>query len=142
MVDSISTAAQDRAQDTLDGTITLAQGFPSLRCERSRRPTRPGSPPCIHAEYGMTELLSQAYSKSDGLFESVPWMRILVRNDDDPFEVHEAGEGIINIIDLSNIYSCSFIATDDLGKVSADGRFEVFGRTDNSDIRGCSLLLV
>jgi len=96
----------------------------------------------VHSEYGMTELLSQAYSKSDGLFESVPWMRILVRNDDDPFEVHEAGEGIINIIDLSNIYSCSFIATDDLGKVSADGRFEVFGRTDNSDIRGCSLLLV
>jgi len=88
----------------------------------------------------MTELLSQAYSKSDGLFESVPWMRILVRNDDDPFEVHEAGEGIINIIDLSNIYSCSFIATDDVGKLYPDGSFEVLGRLDSSDLRGCSLM--
>jgi hypothetical protein len=96
----------------------------------------------VHSEYGMTELLSQAYSKADGVFESVPWMKMLVRNDDDPFEVNETGEGIINIIDLANIYSCAFIATDDLGKISSDGTFEVLGRTDNSDIRGCSLLSV
>jgi len=98
--------------------------------------------PQIHAEYGMTEMLSQAYSGGNGFFESVPWMKALVRDDDDPFALHETGEGIINIIDLANIYSCSFIATDDLGRIFPDGRFEVLGRTDHSDIRGCSLLLV
>lgn len=96
----------------------------------------------VHSEYGMTELLSQAYSKKDGIFKSVPWMKILVRDDDDPFAVHETGEGIINIIDLGNIYSCCFIATDDLGNISEDGSFEVLGRMDNSDIRGCSLLSI
>ena len=96
----------------------------------------------VHSEYGMTELLSQAYSKKDGIFKSVPWMKILVRDDDDPFVVRETGEGIINIIDLGNIYSCCFIATDDIGNILKDGSFEVLGRTDNSDIRGCSLLTV
>jgi hypothetical protein len=98
--------------------------------------------PVIHAEYGMTELLSQAYSKGEGLFEPVPWMKVLVRNEDDPFDVLEQGAGIINIIDLANIHSCSFIATEDAGKVFDDGRFEVWGRVDNSDLRGCSLLVV
>ncbi len=68
-------------------------------------------------------------------------MQVLVRNEDDPLDVQLQGEGILNIIDLANLYSCSFIATDDVGKVYADGSFEVWGRLDNSDIRGCSLLV-
>lgn len=96
----------------------------------------------VHAEYGMTELLSQAYSAGEGLFEAVPWMKTLVRREDDPFAISQEGEGILNIIDLANIYSCAFLATEDIGKVHPDGRFEVSGRVDNSDIRGCSLLVV
>lgn len=96
----------------------------------------------IHAEYGMTELLSQAYSAGNGIFEPVPWMKVLVRSEDDPFDVQEQGGGIINIIDLANMHSCSFIATDDAGKVFEGGRFEVWGRVDNSDLRGCSLMVV
>jgi len=115
----------------------------------------------IHSEYGMTELLSQAYSKGDGIFYCPPWMKVLVRDEEDPFEVQssEPGvqssefrvksidsrlttKGVINIIDLANIYSCSFIATDDAGKLYADGSFEVLGRIDNSDIRGCSLMAI
>jgi hypothetical protein len=95
----------------------------------------------IHSEYGMTELLSQAYSTGDGLFRSPPWMKVLVRQEDDPFDVRITGSGVINVIDLANIYSCSFIATDDIGKVFAGNNFEVQGRTDNSDIRGCSLMV-
>jgi Acyl-protein synthetase, LuxE len=96
----------------------------------------------IHAEYGMTELLSQAYSAGNGVFVCPPWMRALVRTEDDPMEVMEEGEGILNIIDLANKWSCSFLATEDVGVVYADGRFEVRGRVDNSDLRGCSLLVV
>jgi hypothetical protein len=96
--------------------------------------------PAIHSEYGMTELLSQAYSKADGIFECPPWMKIILREDDDPLSIKVRGRGLINIIDLANIYSCSFIATDDVGFVHADGKFEVLGRRDNSDLRGCSLL--
>jgi hypothetical protein len=96
----------------------------------------------IHAEYGMTELLSQAWSRGEGVFRPVPWMKALVRNEDDPFDLREEGAGILNIIDLANIYSCSFLATEDVGTVMANGSFEVSGRVDNSDIRGCSLLLV
>ncbi|MDR3716685.1 MAG: acyl transferase [Puia sp.] len=95
----------------------------------------------VHAEYGMTELLSQAYSAGGGQFRSVPWMRALVRNDDDPLAVGQQGEGILNIIDLANLYSCAFIATEDLGRVEEDGSFRVSGRVDNSDIRGCSLMV-
>jgi hypothetical protein len=95
----------------------------------------------IHSEYGMTELLSQSYSTGNGLFQSPAWMKILVRQEDDPFDVRTTGSGVINVIDLVNIYSCSFIATDDIGKVFADSSFEVQGRTDNSDIRGCSLMV-
>jgi hypothetical protein len=97
----------------------------------------------IHSEYGMTELLSQAYSGRDGLFYSPPWMKVLVRDPLDPLTImSEAGRsGGINIIDLANIGSCSFIATDDLGSVNNDGSFEITGRLDNSDIRGCNLLI-
>jgi phenylacetate-coenzyme A ligase PaaK-like adenylate-forming protein len=98
----------------------------------------------IHSEYGMTELLSQAYSYKDGIFRSPPWMKILIRDDDDPQEVkanpRSKIRGAINIIDLVNVHSCSFIATDDLGRLHPDSSFEVMGRMDNSDIRGCSLM--
>ena len=96
----------------------------------------------IHSEYGMTELLSQAYSKGEGIFVCPPWMKVLVRDEEDPLRVSNSGRGVLNVIDLANIYSCSFIATDDVGRVYEDGSFEVYGRLDNSDIRGCSLLVV
>lgn len=96
----------------------------------------------IWSEYGMTELLSQAYSKGDGLFESPPWMKILIRDVNDPFfYLPEGRTGGINIIDLANVNSCAFIATKDLGKIHSSGKFEVLGRFDNSDIRGCNLLV-
>jgi len=97
--------------------------------------------PLIHSEYGMTELLSQAYSYGHGLFDCPPWMKVLVRQDDDPLDVRVTGSGVINVIDLANLYSCSFIATDDVGTVQEDGSFEVLGRVDTSDIRGCNLLI-
>ncbi|MEH6680638.1 MAG: acyl transferase [Sediminicola sp.] len=97
----------------------------------------------IHSEYGMTELLSQAYSKGDGLFRSPPWMKILVRDPEDPLTLQEHGKtGGINVIDLANFHSCPFIATQDLGKVYPDGSFEVLGRFDHSDIRGCNLMVL
>lgn len=97
----------------------------------------------IHSEYGMTELLSQAYSKGNGIFYCPPWMKIVIRDPLDPLTLmNEPGQtGGINIIDLANINSCSFIATSDLGKVHADEGFEVIGRFDNSDIRGCNLMV-
>ncbi|MCS6818708.1 MAG: acyl transferase, partial [Chitinophagales bacterium] len=95
----------------------------------------------IHSEYGMTELLSQAYSKGKGLFKCPPWMKVLIRNVYNPLETGLKNKpGGINVIDLANIYSCSFIATDDWGIVRPDEMFEVLGRLDNSDQRGCSLL--
>lgn len=100
----------------------------------------------IHSEYGMTELLSQAYSKGNGLFHAPPWMKVLVREYNDPFAVNERSKsekplnGLINVIDFANLYSCSFIATDDVGKIYKDNSFEVLGRRDTSDLRGCSLL--
>ncbi len=98
--------------------------------------------PVVHAEYGMTELLSQAYSKGNGLFTTPPWMKILLRDENDPFDLKTGkGAGVINVIDLANIYSCAFIATDDIGKMHEDGRFEVLGRLDNSALRGCSLMV-
>jgi hypothetical protein len=95
----------------------------------------------IHSEYGMTELLSQAYSYGNGVFNSPPWMKVLIRQDDDPLDVRLTGSGVLNIIDLANLYSCSFIATDDVGTVMPDSSFEVLGRIDTSDIRGCNLLI-
>ena len=97
----------------------------------------------IHSEYGMTELLSQAYSKGNGLFETPPWMRIIVRDSEDPLTIlPHSKTGGLNIVDLANINSCSFIATQDLGKTNADGTFEILGRFDNSDIRGCNLMVI
>lgn len=96
----------------------------------------------IQGEYGMTELMSQAYAKKDGRYYCPPWMRVLVRTEDDPFEVREHGEGLLQIIDLANVNSCSCIATQDMGKVYRDGSFEIFGRVDHADLRGCSLLVV
>ncbi len=103
----------------------------------------------IHSEYGMTELLSQAYSKEKGIFYCPPFMRVLVRNEEDPFDICSTvntknifESGGINIIDLANLYSCSFIATDDMGKIYADKSFEILGRLENSDVRGCGLMIM
>ena len=103
----------------------------------------------IHSEYGMTELLSQAYSRDNGVFNCPPWMKVLVRDEEDPllisvprFQTVAPITGTINVIDLANIYSCSFIATDDVGKLYPGGSFEMLGRMDNSDLRGCSLMVM
>ncbi|MFD2517082.1 LuxE/PaaK family acyltransferase [Salinimicrobium flavum] len=97
----------------------------------------------IHSEYGMTELLSQAYSTGDGVFECPPWMKILIRDPEDALSLLPPGKtGGLNIIDLANINSCSFIATQDLGKDLENGKTEILGRFDNSDIRGCNLLII
>lgn len=104
--------------------------------------------PAIHSEYGMTELLSQAYSAGGGIYQCPPWMRVLLREEEDPLTIkslpvgNSIATGAINVIDLANIHSCCFIATDDAGLLYPDGRFEVRGRMDNSDLRGCSLMLV
>ncbi|MFC6101745.1 LuxE/PaaK family acyltransferase [Olivibacter domesticus] len=96
----------------------------------------------VHSEYGMTELLSQAYSKGKGIFFCPPWMKILVRDINDPFAILPTNRnGGINVIDLANINSCSFIATQDLGMINDDGSFTIIGRFDQSDIRGCNLLV-
>ena len=96
----------------------------------------------IHSEYGMTELLSQAYSYGEGLFNCPPWMKIYLRDTNDPLSlVNDGKTGGINVIDLANVNSCSFIATQDLGRLNPDGSFEVLGRFDNADIRGCNLLV-
>lgn len=96
----------------------------------------------IHSEYGMTELLSQAYSTGEGVFKTPSWMKILTRDSEDALSYVVGRTGGINVIDLANIYSCSFIATQDLGTVYPDGSFEVKGRFDNSDIRGCNLMVL
>jgi len=97
----------------------------------------------IHSEYGMTELLSQAYSSGKGIFKLPPWMKILIRELNDPLCIEQSGRsGGINIIDLANINSCSFIATQDVGKVFNDNSFEVTGRFDYSDTRGCNLMVL
>ena len=102
----------------------------------------------IHSEYGMTELLSQGYSTGSGIFRSVPWMKIKLRAADNPleiintnFNIQDKYRGVVNVIDLANVHSCSFIATEDQGVVYADGSFEIIGRIDNSDVRGCSQMV-
>ena len=96
----------------------------------------------IYSEYGMTELLSQAYSDGNGRFACPPWMKILIREPNDPLCITGGTEtGGINVIDLANVYSCSFIATQDLGKLVEPGYFEVSGRFDSSDVRGCNLMV-
>lgn len=95
----------------------------------------------IHSEYGMTELLSQAYSKGNGIFQSPSWMKVLTRDTEDPLSLYtDSSTGGLNIIDLANLDSCAFIATQDLGRTYPDGTFTVVGRFDNSDIRGCNLM--
>ncbi len=97
----------------------------------------------IHSEYGMTELLSQGYSDGNGVFKTPPWMKILTRDTEDALTIQQIGKtGGINVIDLANYNSCSFIATQDLGKVHKNGTFEIIGRFDNSDIRGCNLMVL
>jgi phenylacetate-coenzyme A ligase PaaK-like adenylate-forming protein len=97
----------------------------------------------VHSEYGMTELLSQAYSKDDALFEAPPWMRFFTREIEDPLKIRADGKtGGINVIDLANINSCSFIATKDLGRLHPNNKLELMGRYDNSDVRGCNLMLM
>jgi Acyl-protein synthetase, LuxE len=97
----------------------------------------------VHSEYGMTELLSQAYAAKDGRFSTLPWMKILIRDMNDPLSLEtKKSSGGINVIDLANIYSCSFIATQDLGRSHANGTFEVLGRFDDSEVRGCNLMVV
>ena len=97
----------------------------------------------IHSEYGMTELLSQAYSKGDGIFYCPPWMQVLSRNIEDPLTIQNSKKtGGLNVIDLANYNSCSFIATQDLGRVFGDGSFEILGRFDHADVRGCNLMII
>lgn len=95
----------------------------------------------IHSEYGMTELLSQGYSKGNNIFKTPPWMKILTRDVNDPLSIISNKTGGINVIDLANIYSCPFIATQDLGRTFDDGSFSVLGRFNNADVRGCNLLV-
>lgn len=94
----------------------------------------------IQSEYGMTELLSQSYALTDGIYHSPPWKKILCRDINDPFAISNFGRGALNIIDLANVYSCAFIATEDLGEVFKDGTFTVNGRVNQADLRGCSLM--
>ncbi|MDT0538340.1 acyl transferase [Croceitalea sp. P059] len=97
----------------------------------------------VHSEYGMTELLSQAYSAGDSIFNCPPWMKIMTRDTEDPLALQSHDKtGGVNVIDLANINSCSFIATQDLGKTYEDGSFEILGRFDNSDVRGCNLMVL
>lgn len=95
----------------------------------------------IHSEYGMTELLSQAYSSGNGIFHCPPWMKVFVRDSNDPLSESVPGQGGINIIDLANINSCCFISTQDIGRVYDDGTFEILGRFENAEVRGCNLLI-
>ena len=96
----------------------------------------------IHSEYSMTELLSQAYSRGNGLYKCAPWMKVLIRDMNDPFSyVKPQKSGGVNVIDLANLNSCSFIETKDLGKIVHNTDFEIIGRFDNSDIRGCNLMV-
>ena len=97
----------------------------------------------IHSEYGMTELLSQAYSNGGGVCSSPPGRKIVVRESNDPLATENYNRtGVINVIDLANLYTCSFIATQDVGRCDKNGNFEVLGRLDNSDIRGCNLMII
>ena len=137
----------ERYKFKLKNTIVMETGgMKGRRAEISRielhkQLTSAFGVPCIHSEYGMTELLSQAYSDGNGLFRCPPWMRVLVRDPYDPRDVRTEGRGALNIVDLANVYSCAFIQTDDIGEVFSDGSFEVHGRLDNAPLRGCNLLI-
>jgi len=132
----------------ISGTIVMETGGMKGRREEWTRNQvhdflkRQWSLTAIHSEYGMTELLSQAYSKGDGLFQCAASMRVFVRDENDPFDIKTHGSGCLNIMDLANVHSCSFIATDDIAKLKEEGTFEVLGRLDHSALRGCSLMVV
>ncbi|HFX17669.1 MAG TPA: acyl transferase [Flavobacteriales bacterium] len=134
---------------TLNNTIVMETGGMKgrrkemLREELHEHLTKGFGVSEIHSEYGMTELLSQSYSKGQGIFKTPPWQKVLIRDTEDPFTYLPDGKsGGINIIDLANIHSCSFIATQDLGKIVNNNQFEILGRFDHSDIRGCNLLIM
>jgi len=139
--------AEEGELDLSDCIVVETGGMKGRRAEITRAElheflTKRFNTPKIHSEYGMTELLSQAYSKGDGVFECPPWMKILLRDPEDPLDMDKRRErGGINIIDLTNFNTCSFIETQDLGRMAQKGSFEVLGRMDNSDIRGCNLLV-
>jgi phenylacetate-coenzyme A ligase PaaK-like adenylate-forming protein len=132
----------------LTNTIVMETGGMKGRCEELTRDEvhailkKQWQLQHIHSEYGMTELLSQAYATTGGIFKCTNTMRVFVRDINDPLEVTETGTGALNIIDLANIHSCSFIATEDIGSIAVDGTFRVLGRLDHSALRGCSLMTV
>ncbi len=138
----------EQFQPVLKNTVVMETGGMKGRRKEMIRPelhellTKSFHITTVHSEYGMTELLSQAWSTGEGIFNTPPWMKILVRDEEDPLLVRETGAGAINVIDLANVHSCSFIATDDAGKVFKNRSFEILGRMDGSDMRGCSLLMV
>lgn len=138
----------EQFQPVLKNTVVMETGGMKGRRKEMIRPelhellTKSFRITTVHSEYGMTELLSQAWSTGEGIFNTPPWMKILVRDEEDPLLVRETGAGAINVIDLANVHSCSFIATDDAGKVFKNRSFEILGRMDGSDLRGCSLLMV
>lgn len=139
----------EKEQFNLNNTIVMETGGMKgrrkemTRFELHERLQKGFGVPQIHSEYGMTELLSQAYSAGNGVFECPPWMKILTRDPEDALTIQKFNRtGGINIIDLANYNSCSFIATQDLGKVYENGQFEIIGRFDHSDIRGCNLMAV
>ena len=140
--------AETNSIDLSNSIIMETGGMKGRRKEITRTElheilTKAFNVPVIHSEYGMTELLSQAYSKGGGIFYPPPWMKIILRDLHDPFCLFTDTQqtGGINIIDIANINSCSFIATGDVGRLLPCGGFEVLGRFDNSDIRGCNLLI-
>ncbi|MEQ9063809.1 MAG: acyl transferase [Vicingaceae bacterium] len=137
--------AERAAGDLSHITIIETGGMKGMRKEITREELYKTlqtklNPKAILSEYGMTELLSQAYANQSGIFYTPPWMSISIRDLNDPFSRSAKSSGAINVIDLANLYSCSFIATEDLGRLYEDGGFEVLGRMDFSDIRGCNLL--
>jgi hypothetical protein len=146
--------AEKNNMQLLHTTVMETGGMKGRREELSRKEVHQIlslklGPKHVHSEYGMTELLSQGYSKENGIFNCPPYMRVLVRSEEDPFDICASISankpfkiGAINIIDLANLYSCSFIATDDVGKIYADKSFEILGRLENSDVRGCGLMVL
>ena len=139
--------AEQFPQSLPDITIVETGGMKGKRAEITRdelhaKLTTAFDVAAVHSEYGMTELLSQAYSTGEGIFRCPPWMKILIRETNDPLTLSANGKtGGVNIIDLANIYSCSFLSTSDLGKLHNNGSFEILGRFDHSDTRGCNLLV-
>jgi hypothetical protein len=140
--------AEEYECDLLDVIVMETGGMKGRRKEMIRAElhevlTNRLGVPLVHAEYGMTELLSQAYSKGNGLFGVPPWMKVVLRDLNDPYCISKnLRQGGINVIDLANAHSCAFIETQDVGREYPNGTFEALGRFDNSDVRGCNLLVV